>query len=113
VDAVWKREMHERLWGGMRRILIAGAGRAMVAGSMEDAERILYFIVDRDPIAEDAFAAILRMHLERGQPTEALRAYRRCAAALEDELGIEPGPELQALVARVETRPPARKPPKV
>jgi ATP/maltotriose-dependent transcriptional regulator MalT/DNA-binding SARP family transcriptional activator len=99
VDASWKREMHERLWGGMRRILIAGAARAQAAGDLEDAERILYFIVDRDPLAEDAFAAIVRMHLDRGQPTEALRAYRRCAAALDDELGTAPGRELQTLMA--------------
>jgi ATP/maltotriose-dependent transcriptional regulator MalT/DNA-binding SARP family transcriptional activator len=116
MDASWKRVMHERLWGGLRRVLIAGAKRAQAAGDFEDAERILYFIVDRDPLAEDAYAAILRMHLDRGRPAEALRAYRRCAAALEDELGVEPGRELQALASEVEAKPaasPARKSRKV
>ena len=112
LDAAWKRGMHERLWGGMRRILIAAASRAWEAGDVEDAERILYFIVDRDPLAEDAFAAIVRLNIDRGQPMEALRAYTRYAAALEDELGIEPGPELRALVSLVEAQLQARPAPK-
>jgi DNA-binding SARP family transcriptional activator len=107
VEATWKRGMHERLWGAMRRVLIAAAGRAVTAGAFEDAERIFYFIVDRDPIAEDAFTAILRMHLDRGQHTEALRAYRRFMAALEEESGTQPGREMQELAARILAAPAA------
>ena len=42
-----------------------------------------------------------------GRQTDALAAYRKGRNALDDELGLEPGPELRALEQRILTHDPA------
>src|SRR5262249_5136842 len=39
----------------------------------------------------------MRLHAGRGQPARALQIYHLCSATLEDELGIEPSPDTQAI----------------
>jgi two-component SAPR family response regulator len=99
-DAAWARDAHERLWGRTRRQLIESARALRASGDNAQAERVLSFVVDRDPLAEDAFAELMRLHLDHGHATEAVRAYDRCAAALAAEMGMEPGEELRRLWAR-------------
>ena len=85
------------------RALIAAARQMRACGDDAEAVRVLSFVVDRDPLAEDAFAELMRLHLDHGHPAEAVRAYERCAAAMAAELGVEPGEELRHLLARVRT----------
>jgi YVTN family beta-propeller protein len=88
---------------------------------------------DRDVIGELEALVALHPHRERllgqlmlalyrcGRQTDALAAYRRGRDALNDELGLEPGPELRELEQRIlthdpalegpATRAPAREPP--
>ena len=99
VEVAWAREARDRLWGRVRRLLATEGRRLRAAGDAEGAERVLYAIVDRDPIAEEAFAELMRLFMARGQPGEAMRAYERCASALASELDIEPGEELRKLAS--------------
>jgi len=57
------------------------------------AERIL----TQDNCWERAYRYLMRAYTAMGDTGQAARAYQRCREALTEELGIEPGPETQAL----------------
>jgi DNA-binding SARP family transcriptional activator len=54
-----------------------------------------------EPLRESAHRMLIRIHLAEGNRGEALAQYRRFRALLHDELGLEPSPEMAALVATV------------
>jgi DNA-binding SARP family transcriptional activator len=51
-----------------------------------------------EPLRESATAAVIRVHLAEGNQADALREFRRYRALLQRELGVEPTPDLFALV---------------
>jgi DNA-binding SARP family transcriptional activator/tetratricopeptide (TPR) repeat protein len=58
-------------------------------------------VVDEYPL-DERFPRLLMLALHRsGQQAEALEAYERIRAVLADELGIDPGPQLQALQLQI------------
>ncbi|MDG4830599.1 BTAD domain-containing putative transcriptional regulator [Solwaraspora sp. WMMD1047] len=57
----------------------------------------LHRLVERFPTRERLRGQLIRSLYAGGRRADALAEYRRTRAALVDELGIEPGPELQAL----------------
>jgi DNA-binding SARP family transcriptional activator len=59
------------------------------------------------PLREDLWAMLIRGLYVAGRPGDALAAFRAARAALVRELGLEPGPELQALEAAMLRRDPA------
>ena len=54
-------------------------------------------ISDLEPTAEAAVRAQMEAHLARGDKVAALRAYHRCAEAIERDLGVAPGEAIGAL----------------
>jgi DNA-binding SARP family transcriptional activator len=50
-----------------------------------------------DPCREEAHAGLIRCYLRQGKRGLALRQYTRCRETLHQELGIEPGPNIQRL----------------
>ena len=74
---------------------------------------------DRDVVGELEALVVLHPHRERllgqlmvalyrcGRQTDALAAYRKGQQTLDQELGLEPGPELRALEQRILTHDPA------
>jgi DNA-binding SARP family transcriptional activator len=52
-----------------------------------------------EPLRESAHRALVSAHLAEGNAGEALRQYRLCRDLLARELGLEPTPELERLVA--------------
>jgi predicted ATPase/DNA-binding SARP family transcriptional activator len=98
-----RRTAHEAL---ARALLAAEPGRAA-----EAAERAL----DGDPYREGAWALLVRARTAEGRPGEAVLAYLRAAAAL-DEIGLLPSQDLQsahaaALAAGRPRRPAAARAP--
>jgi len=66
-----------------------------------------------DPLAEEAYRRLMRMHLSLGDPTAALQVYVTCRAQLAEALQIKPAPETAALAARIraiQARSPASSP---
>ena len=57
-----------------------------------------------EPLRESAHRILIRIHLAEGNRGEALAQYHRFRALLHDELGLEPSPEMRALVAAVTDR---------
>ncbi len=65
-------------------------------GTNREFSRAIYYgerILNDDPIREDVHRELMRLLMLDGRPAEALLQYRRCEAALKEELGIEPMPE--------------------
>jgi len=54
-------------------------------------------VVAIDPLREEAHAGLIRCYLRQGKRGLALRQYSRCRETLRQELGIEPGPDIQRL----------------
>lgn len=70
---------------------LAGAGRfgaAVLAGVAA---------VTEDPLRESAHRALIKAHLAEGNPTEAIRQYRRYGDLLRSELGLEPSVHMRGL----------------
>jgi DNA-binding SARP family transcriptional activator len=88
----WVRHERERL-----KSLYLAALERLAAGAddrraVEYAERL----VRADPLREESYRLLMRLHDAHGEPTRALRVYHACAAALERDLGIEPSAETRS-----------------
>ena len=73
-----------------------------------DAERAITYALRRVELApwqEDAQRNLIRLLAETGQRSAALRQYRTCVRALEEELGAEPSAETVALYEEIRAGP--------
>jgi DNA-binding SARP family transcriptional activator len=62
------------------------------------AEEAGWAAVTEEPLRESAHRILIRAYLAQGNAGEAVRQYRRYRQFLEDELGLEPSPEMEGLV---------------
>jgi DNA-binding SARP family transcriptional activator/WD40 repeat protein len=76
------------------------------AAAVPDLERL----VAEHPFRERAWALLVTALYRSDRQSDALAAYDRVRALLADELGVDPGPALQALHARVLAQDPALRP---
>jgi len=96
-----------------RAIGIFEQGRDITT-AIETAEKLLAF----NPLREDAYRALMRLHAVNGDRATALRIYRQCAETLEQELGVYPSEPTRDIARRLRketlsiTRP-AHLPPKL
>lgn len=65
-------------------------------GEMGRARTLAAEAVDVAPFRENGYTQLIRLQLAAGDRAEALRTYHHCRKLLADELGVEPGPEMQA-----------------
>lgn len=68
------------------------------AGRFGDAIAAGRAAMQADPLRESAHAALIGVHLAEGNQSEALAAYAAYSELLKRELGLEPTPQLRALV---------------
>ncbi len=66
-----------------------------------DAVRYATEALALDPFRETAYVQLMRLHMNRGNRAEALRAYERCRAVLAEELGVTPSPRTEAAYREV------------
>jgi predicted ATPase/DNA-binding SARP family transcriptional activator len=57
--------------------------------------------LEEEPFDEHRWAQLMIAHHRSGRPLDALLAYRRADRRFRDELGVEPGPRLRNLEARI------------
>lgn len=100
----WVEEPRDRLRRTYQRALarlvdVLESQRAY-ARAVEYATRSLAL----DPLNEANYSTLMRLQALSGDTAGALRTYRRCVAALHEELGVSPGPELQAQHSRLRAR---------
>jgi DNA-binding SARP family transcriptional activator len=70
----------------------------LAAGRLDEAFQLGLAAVAADPLRESAYRAVIRVHLEEGNVSEALRQYRVFRRLLRDELGLDPSERMQLLV---------------
>ncbi|MGW0825850.1 AfsR/SARP family transcriptional regulator [Streptomyces sp. NPDC002845] len=96
---------------GERHGVVAQYGEAMIAaGRTAEALPLLEEAAAAQPLDEDAQARLIRAYEAVGRRDQAVDVYRRSRRRLADELGVDPGPELDeayAAVLRSPTRTPA------
>jgi DNA-binding SARP family transcriptional activator len=69
----------------------------------EQANAILTRWLALDPLQEEAYRRLMRLHLARGDPSAAWQVYATCQAHLAQELQVEPSPQTVALTKRIRT----------
>jgi DNA-binding SARP family transcriptional activator len=60
--------------------------------------------VTEEPLRESAHRALIGAHLAQGNASEAIREYRHYRQLLNDELGVEPSPEMENLLQPLAVR---------
>ena len=94
--------------------LVALEGRfdlALASGLREDLVGELEALVDAHPLRERFRGQLMLALYRAGRQADALSAYREARQVLVEELGIEPGPELQRLEGDILRQEPALDPP--
>src|SRR5712692_7032835 len=71
------------------------------AGEQEQAKATLLRWLALDPLQEEAYRRLMRVHLALGDPTAALQAYAACRARLAGELQVEPSADTVALAEHI------------
>ena len=89
-------------WRQLRlHALEALADRLSSQGKYGDAAAAALAAVRAEPLRESPRAALIRVHIAEGNPTEALREFTRYGELLMLELGVEPTQRLRALVSEL------------
>jgi DNA-binding SARP family transcriptional activator len=63
-------------------------------------------LLRHDPLREDIHRAMMRLYHVTGRRAQALVQYEQCRALIQQELGIAPMPETQALAAKIQAGEP-------
>jgi len=89
-------------WRQLRlHALEALADRLSSQGQYGDAAAAALAAVRAEPLRESPRAALIRVHIAEGNPTEALREFTRYGELLMLELGVEPTERLRVLVSEL------------
>ncbi len=97
----WARAQREH-WHLRLSTLFATLGqRQEEAGELEQAIAPATRWLHTDPLSEDAYQCLMRLHLATGNRAAALRAYDACRVMLSQELEVEPAHETEVLLHRI------------
>ena len=91
-----RERLQQRYLGAMARLADLLEARGDQARAIGYAERLLR----HDPLREETYRLLMRLHDRVGDRARALRVYHACAAALERELGVEPSAATRTGVGR-------------
>jgi DNA-binding SARP family transcriptional activator len=93
LDADWIEPHRSRLRGRFSDALERLAKRLSQTGAYSEAIRHAERLLQLDPVREETYRLLMRLHEEQGALARALSVYHRCVATLSRELGIEPSAE--------------------
>jgi DNA-binding SARP family transcriptional activator len=102
-EAPWLEEPRRRLedLGLQARELRGDAGLAVGGAELAHAERAAQELVELAPFRESGHLLLMRVRAAQGNVAEALRVHERLRTLLRDELGVAPGPQVQAEFERL------------
>src|SRR6202140_5369862 len=72
-----------------------------VGGELEQARATLTRWLALDPLSEEAYRRLMRVHLGLGDASAALQVYATCRARLAEDLRVKPSPETVALAEQI------------
>jgi predicted ATPase/DNA-binding SARP family transcriptional activator len=70
-------------------------------GLLDEARQTALWQIQQEPWREEAHRQLMRLLAGGGQRAAALAQYQTCRQILQDELGVEPSPETDALLAQI------------
>ncbi|HEX2273781.1 MAG TPA: BTAD domain-containing putative transcriptional regulator [Acidimicrobiales bacterium] len=97
VDWAWVEVPRDDLRRRAVDVLVSLAATRLVAGDVRSALDVLSRAVEIDPVAEQLYRRIMRLHARQSRPDEVAATFRRLEARL-GELDLEPTPESRQLV---------------
>ena len=97
----WLDVPRERLEMLKAQALETAAERLLAAGRPAEALPYALSAVEVQPWSESANRLMIEIHARRGDPSNALRRFRRFRRALEQELGVQPGPDMLAAIRQL------------
>jgi DNA-binding SARP family transcriptional activator len=74
------------------------------SGEVEPAIATLTQWLGLDPLSEEAYRRLMRLHLAQGDAAAALQVYATCRARLAEDLQVEPSADTLALAERIRSR---------
>ena len=98
-DGDWVLVERERLRQLRLHALDGLCERLTLAGELAHAIEVALLAVTVEPLRESAQRGLIRAYLAEGNQVEARRQYDRFRDRLRDELGLQPSPLMEALVA--------------
>ncbi|BDP43974.1 hypothetical protein DAETH_39430 (plasmid) [Deinococcus aetherius] len=98
----WIAAERERFLEWRAQALRSELGRTERGGDLERALELARALLDLDPVSEDAWRHVMRLHYLRGDRPAALRAYQRCRETLRREFGVDPLPETARLAREID-----------
>lgn len=101
----WQYFQRDTLRGELARILQELARYHAAQGQTDSAVSYAKRWLALDTLHEPAHRELMRLYYEAGQRSAALRQYKRCAALLDAELGVEPEAETMALYELIRDHP--------
>jgi len=85
-----ERERLQKLFlNALERIIDILEAQGDFSQAIQYAQRLLR----QDPLREDTYRCLMRLHARSGNPSGVISAYQACVDALRRDLGAEPGPE--------------------
>ncbi|WP_404380455.1 winged helix-turn-helix domain-containing protein [Knoellia locipacati] len=106
-DAVWANPYRVRLEATRLRLVEEHLSAKVDLGAAEELVADLEDLVVAYPLRERGWTLLVTALYRAGRQGDALAAFRRVRLLLADELGIDPGPELQRLEQMVLAQDPA------
>ena len=100
----WSLATRDRLHHRFLRSLAGIAQFHARSGALTEAIACYERAIDEDSLAEELYRNLMRCHLERGEPADAARVYRRCRDMLSIQLSIPPSQETEALFRSIYER---------
>jgi DNA-binding SARP family transcriptional activator len=97
-----RARLHAQFVGCLDRLLGYLTAREDYPEARTVAERLL----QADPLREESYRVLMRLHAAHQDRAGALRVYHACARVLEQELQVAPGPTTQALYQELLDLPP-------
>jgi predicted ATPase/DNA-binding SARP family transcriptional activator len=98
----WVISERDRLRDWRAAALREEGNRLEAAGLYAEALELARYLLDLDPVSEDTWRRLMRLHYLRGDRPAALRAYQKCVEVLRDEFSSDPLPETAALAREIE-----------
>jgi DNA-binding SARP family transcriptional activator len=100
--AQWLGAQRARRRDRVRRSLVELADMAEGAKDWDDALSHARELLALDPLSEEGYRRVMRLHYLAGDRAAALLAFDRCEQVLKDEIGARPSAETLALLATID-----------
>jgi len=88
-----REQLRQRYLAALEEVIHLLETQRDYRGAATYAQRLL----QADPLHEATYRTLMELYVQQGDRARALRVYHTCMTVLQEELGVEPGPETQAI----------------